>query len=162
MFLNHLNHLFLPGQPTERDYQYLLKISRYYSCVSGALVHTTYAQQSNPSLCPAYVDTTVAFQVTSPILISAFQPLSQHIFSRFLRPFFTQVNLPHSEIDPIFAQNPISICNTRSIFEFKQQQNVVVSTDPEVTANHSQGPKKPHPTSITSYTPPPPALNAHL
>ena len=48
----------------------------------------------------------------------------------------TQANLPHLVVDPIFPQYPISIYNTRSIFEFIQQHTVVVSTDPEVIANH--------------------------
>ena len=62
----------------------------------------------------------------------------------------TQVNLPNLVIDPIFAQHPISIYNTRRIFDFDQRHSVVVSTDHEEIANYSQGQKKPHSTIITS------------
>ena len=51
---------------------HLLETSLQYSCVSGSLLYTIFAQQSGPSLCPTYVGTTITFQVTSPMFIPTF------------------------------------------------------------------------------------------
>ena len=51
----------------------------------------------------------------------------------------------------IFAQHPIPVYNTRSIFEFNQQHIVAVLTYPEVIANHYQKPKIPCPLPLQAY-----------
>ena len=153
--LNRLNHFFLPGQPTERHRQYSFELSLLKSCHSGSLVYTMFAQESDPSLCHSHVDMTVASNIPhahSHILVS-FTAHIQLIPVANLLEGSTQVNLPYSVIDPIFVQHLISIYNTRSIFQFIQEHNVAVSTDPQVIANHSHGPKIPHTTSITSCHP---------